>query len=230
MINKVFPSLQAAVADVPSGSTIMFGGFGETGCPEALIAALVEQGARDLTIVSNNVGIAERGVAGLIKNHQVRKVICSFPVGKWAYIFEEQYEQGNIELELVPQGTLAEKIRAAGAGVAAFFTPTGFGTLIADGKETRVISGTPCIMEYALPADYAFVKAHQADRMGNLYYRKAMQNFNIPMCTAATVTIAEVDEVVPVGSIQPESVHTPGIFVHRIVEARYDREWSPLKQ
>ena len=230
MIKKVVASVQEAVQDIFDGSTIMVGGFGGSGLPEALICALRDHGARNLTIVANNVGGVQYGVGILIANRQVRKVICSFPIGrrqaKLQDTFWEQYRAGALEVELVPQGTLAERIRAGGAGIAAFYTPTGAGTGAAQAKEVRSFGGRECLLELALKADFALVKAHKADRMGNLVYRKAMRNFNVMMATAANVTIAEVYEVVEAGTLGAELITTPGIYVDRVVEVKVERRWQ----
>jgi 3-oxoadipate CoA-transferase alpha subunit len=217
MIDKTVASAAAAVADIPDGATIMLGGFGTAGMPSHLIAALIAQGARDLTIVNNNAGNGETGLAALIKARRVIKIICSFPRQVDSHHFDAQYRAGLIELELVPQGNLAERIRAAGAGIGAFFTPTGYGTLLAQGKETRVIDGRGHVLEYAIHADYALIGADRGDRWGNLVYRKTARNFGPIMATAARCTIAEVREIVPLGALDPECVVTPGIFVHRLL-------------
>ena len=223
MINKIVASLDASVADIPDGSTIMIGGFGTAGMPSALVDALIRQGARDLTIVGNNAGNAEIGLAALLKARRVRKIICSFPRQTDSYVFDALYRAGDIELELVPQGNLAERIRAAGAGIGAFFTPTGYGTPLAEGKETRLIDGRNYVLEYPLHADYALIKADRGDRWGNLVYRKTARNFGPIMASAARCSIAEVREVVPLGGLDPETIVTPGIFVQRVVAIRYDR-------
>lgn len=227
MINKVIDSLADAVADIQNGATIMIGGFGTAGMPAALVDALIAQGASSLTIISNNAGNGEVGLAGLLKAGRVKKVVCSFPRQTDSYVFDELYRAGRVELELVPQGNLAERIRAAGAGVGAFFTPTGYGTLLAEGKETRVIDGRPHVLEYPIRADVALVKAARADRWGNLVYRKAARNFGPIMATAAACTIAQVDEIVPLGALDPESIVTPGIFVQRVVAVSRAAERQP---
>ena len=219
MISKVVDSLQAAVAGIEPGATVMIGGFGTAGMPAELVDALIAQGATDLTIVSNNAGNGETGLAALLKAGRVRKVICSFPRQTDSYVFDALYRAGEIALELVPQGSLAERIRAAGAGIGAFFTPTGYGTLLADGKESRVIDGRHYVLEYPIHADVALVKAHKGDRWGNLVYRKAARNFGPIMASAAACTIAQVDEVVALGDLEPEAIVTPGIFVQRVVAA-----------
>ncbi|MER2191719.1 MAG: 3-oxoacid CoA-transferase subunit A [Solibacillus sp.] len=218
MIQKKFDNAASAVADIQDGSTLLVGGFGGSGLPSHLVAALVAQGAKDLTVVSNNIGAVSDGVAALISNDQVKKIICSFPVGPHADDLVARLNAGTIELEIVPQGTLAERIRAGGAGIAAFFTPTGAHTELGDGKEMRTYNGRDYILEEAIVGDYAFVKAEKADRWGNLIYRKTQRNFNPVMATAAKVTIVEVDEVVEVGDIAPETVITPSVYVHRLVQ------------
>jgi 3-oxoadipate CoA-transferase, alpha subunit len=197
----------------------MIGGFGTAGMPAELIEALIAQGASDLTIISNNAGNAETGLAALLKAKRVRKIVCSFPRQSDSWVFDGLYRAGEIALELVPQGTLAERIRAAGAGIGAFFTPTGHGTQLAEGKETRIIDGRPHLLEYALQGDVALIKAHRADRWGNLVYRNAARNFGPIMATAARCTIAQVSAIVELGALDPEIIVTPGIFVHRVVIA-----------
>jgi len=218
MINKIVETVEAAVADIHDGATVMIGGFGTAGMPSELIDALIAQGARDLTIVNNNAGNGETGLAALLKSRRVRKIICSFPRQVDSQVFDALYRSGEIELELVPQGNLAERIRAAGAGIGAFFSPTGFGTLLAQGKETRTIDGRDYVLEYPIRADFALIKALRADRWGNLVYRKTARNFGPIMASAATCTIAQVREVVDLGDLDPEAVVTPGIFVSRVVE------------
>jgi 3-oxoadipate CoA-transferase, alpha subunit len=218
MINKIVPSAEEAVADIHDGATVMIGGFGTAGMPSELIDALIAQGARDLTIVNNNAGNGDIGVAALLKTKRVRKIICSFPRQVDSHVFDALYRAGEIELELVPQGNLAERIRAAGAGIGAFFTPTGYGTLLAEGKETREIDGRSYVLEYPIRADFALVKALRGDRWGNLVYRKTARNFGPIMAAAAKCAIAQVREVVNLGDLDPESVVTPGIFVRRVVE------------
>ncbi|WDD90923.1 3-oxoacid CoA-transferase subunit A [Burkholderia sp. FERM BP-3421] len=218
MVNKIFESLQAAVADVHDGATIMIGGFGTAGMPAELIDALIAQGARDLTIVNNNAGNGETSLAALLKAKRVRKIICSFPRQTDSQVFDALYRAGEIELELVPQGNLAERIRAAGAGIGGFFSPTGYGTKLAEGRETRVIDGKPYVFEAPIHADFALVKAYRGDRWGNLVYRKTARNFGPVMASAAKTTIAQVSAVVPLGGLDPEQVVTPGIFVKRVVE------------
>ena len=217
MIDKTVADATAAVADIPDGATVMLGGFGNAGMPSSLIEALIAQGACRLTIVNNNAGNGDTGLAALIKARRVTKIICSFPRQVDSHHFDAQYRAGGLELELVPQGNLAERIRAAGAGIGAFFTPTGFGTLLAQGKETRVIDGRAHVLEYPIHADYALVGADLGDRWGNLVYRKTARNFGPIMATAARCTIAEVRAIVPLGTLDPECIVTPGIFVHRVV-------------
>ncbi len=214
-MNKVFPSAAAAVADIPDGATLMAGGFGLCGIPEHLIAALRAQGTRDLSVVSNNCGVDDFGLGILLQNRQIRKMTSSY-VGENKE-FERQFLSGELEVELCPQGTLAERIRAGGAGIPAFFTPTGVGTPVAEGKEVREFDGRRYVMERALFADFAIIKAHTADRAGNLVFRKTARNFNEMMATAARCTIVEVEHLVDAGAIDPDAVHVPGIFVHRIV-------------
>ncbi|MCK9507946.1 MAG: 3-oxoacid CoA-transferase subunit A [Pigmentiphaga sp.] len=218
MINKVVASVAEALADVKDGSTILVGGFGTAGLPNALIDGLIEQGAKDLVIVNNNAGNGYTGLAALLKTERVRKIICSFPRQTDSYVFDELFRDKKIELELVPQGNLAERIRAAGAGVGAFYTPTGYGTLLAEGKETREINGRQYVLEYPISGDVALICAHQGDRWGNLTYRKTARNFGPIMATAAKLAIAQVNEVVELGALDPEHVVTPGIFVQRIVQ------------
>ncbi|MFZ3388886.1 3-oxoacid CoA-transferase subunit A [Buttiauxella gaviniae] len=217
MINKSVASLEEAVAGIFDGATIMIGGFGTAGQPTHLIDALIDQGACDLTIINNNAGNGEVGLAALLKAGRVRKMICSFPRQVDSQIFDDLYRRGKVELELVPQGNLAARIQAAGAGLGAVFTPTGFGTPLADGKETREIDGRQYVLEYSLKADFALIKAYEGDRWGNLVYRKAARNFGPIMATAATVTIAEVSRLVQLGDLDPENIVTPGIFVQRLV-------------
>ena len=217
MVSKISDSVDAALADIPDGATIMIGGFGKAGQPVELIDGLIRHGATDLTIVNNNAGNGEVGLALLIKSGFVRKIICSFPRQADSQIFDERYRAGKIELEVVPQGNLAERIRAAGAGIGGFFTPTGFGTLLAEGKETRTIDGRDYVFESPLHADFALIKAHRADRWGNLVYRKTARNFGPVMATAAATTIVQVPLIVELGRLDPENVVTPGIFVNRVV-------------
>ena len=222
MINKIASSIAEALADTADGSTVMIGGFGTAGIPTELIEGLIEQGARDLTLVNNNAGNGEQGMAALLKTGRVRKIICSFPRQVDSHIFDGLYRSGKLELELVPQGNLAERIRAAGAGIGAFFTPTGYGTELAkkaDGspKETREINGRMYVLEYPIHADLALVRAERGDRWGNLMYRKAARNFGPVMAMAAKRTVATVHEVVELGQLDPETIVTPGIFVHQVV-------------
>lgn len=207
-----------AVADVSDGSTVLIGGFGPAGQPVQLVEALIQHGAKDLVIVNNNAGNGDTGLADLIHRGQVRKIICSFPRQPDSYRFDEKFRAGAIELELVPQGTLAERIRAGGAGIGAFFTPTSYGTILAESKESRLINGVHQVLEYAIRADYSLISAHVADSAGNLVYRKTARNFGPLMATAATTTVAEVARVVPAGELDPEAIVTPGIFVDRIVQ------------
>ena len=224
MIDKTVPDAATAVAGIPDGSTVMIGGFGRAGQPLELIDALIEQGARDLTIINNNAGNGDTGLAALLATGAVRKIVCSFPRQSDSWVFDGLYREGRIELELVPQGNLAERIRAAGAGIGAFFSPTGVGTQLAEGKEAREIDGRQYELEYPIKADFALVSALKADRWGNLVYRGTARNFGPIMASAATTTIVQVDEVVPLGSLDPEAVVTPGIFVDRIV-AVGERRW-----
>ncbi len=228
MLNKVYATPADAIADVPDGASIMFGGFTSAGSPTALITALYEQGTREITGISNNIGLGDK-LDILCEKRQLKKMIASFAVrasAKRQSLFEQLYRAGGVELEIVPQGTLAERIRAGGAGIPAFYTPTGVGTVVAEGKETREFEGRRYLMERALTADYAFVRAHKADKLGNLVYRRASRNFNVPMATAARVTIAEVEEIVEVGELDPELIVTPGVFVQRIVQAAsHDVRW-----
>ena len=217
MIDKIVSSATEAVSEIPDGATIMISGFGEAGSPIELIHALIDLGAKDLTVVSNNTGSGYVGLAALIENRQVRKMICSFPRSANSRVFPDLYNKGEIELELVPQGTLAERIRAGGAGIPAFYTPTSVNTPLAEGKELRVFNGVTTVLEYAIKADYSLVKCRQADRFGNLVYNKTARNFGPIMCTAAKTTIVQAREIVDLGGIDPECVVTPGIFVHKIV-------------
>ena len=218
MIDKTVASVAEAVAGIHDGATIMISGFGAAGMPAALIDALIAQGARDLTIVNNNAGNGDTGLAALLKAGRVRKIVCSFPRQTDSWVFDELYRSGKIELELVPQGNLAERIRAAGAGIGAFFTPTGFGTQLAEGKETRRIDGRDYVLEHPIRADFALIKALRGDRWGNLVYRKTARNFGPIMASAAKCAIAQVDEIVPLGALDPEAIVTPGIFVRRVVQ------------
>lgn len=218
MIDKTYESLERAVADVHDGATVMIGGFGNAGMPSSLIDALIAQGARELTIVNNNAGNGDTGLAALLAAKRVRKIICSFPRQADSHHFDALYRAGEIELELTPQGNLAERIRAAGAGIGGFFTPTGYGTLLAEGKETRLIDGRHYVLESPIHADFALIKAHKGDRWGNLVYRKTARNFGPIMAMAAKVTIAQVLDIVPLGELDPEAIVTPGIFVQRVVK------------
>ncbi len=221
-MNKVLPSAAAAVSAIPDGATIMMGGFGLCGIPENLIRALHERGTRGLTIISNNAGVDDFGIGVLLKSRQVRKMVSTY-VGE-NQEFERQTLSGELELELVPQGTFAERIRAGGAGIAGFYTPTGVGTIVAEGKESRVIDGRTYLLELPLKADFAFVKGFRGDRLGNLVYRRTARNFNPMMATAARVTIAEVEDLVEPGAIDPNAVATPGIFVTHIIRGeRYEK-------
>ncbi len=218
MINKKYSSAASAVADIPDGATVMVGGFGSSGSPIELIHALIDQGAKGLTVINNNTGNGEVGLAALIGNGQVSKMICSFPRSSQSRVFPSLYKEGRIELELVPQGTLAERIRAAGAGIPAFYTPTTVGTVLADGKESREFDGRAYVMEPWLQADFALIKCEVTDSAGNLTYNKTARNFSPLMCMAATTTIVQAKNLVAAGGIDPECVITPGIFVNRIVE------------
>jgi 3-oxoadipate CoA-transferase, alpha subunit len=217
MINKIVASAEAALADVPDGATVMIHGFGNAGMPAALIDALIAQGARELTIVNNNAGNGDTGLAALIKAKRVRKILCSFPRQADSWHFDAQYRSGELELELVPQGTLAERIRAAGAGIGGFFTPTAYGTKLAEGKETRRIGERDYVLEYPIHADYSLINADRADRWGNLTYRKSARNFGPIMAAAAKTTVVQAREIVELGELDPEVVVTPGIFVQRVV-------------
>jgi 3-oxoadipate CoA-transferase alpha subunit len=214
---EVVADADAAVAGIADGATVLIGGFGTAGQPIELIDALRRCGARELTVVNNNAGNGDVGLAALLAAGQVRRIICSFPRQTDSYVFDELYRSGRIELELVPQGNLAERLRAAGAGIGALFTPTGAGTPLAEGKEARTIDGREYVLEYPIRGDVALIKAHRADRAGNLVYRKTARNFGPVMATAATTTVVQVDEIVEIGALDPETVVTPGIFVDRIV-------------
>jgi 3-oxoadipate CoA-transferase alpha subunit len=220
MASKIRDSIESVLSDIHDGATIMIGGFGLAGQPQELIDGLISRGAKDLTIVNNNAGNGEVGLALLIKSGFVKKIICSFPRQSDSYIFDEAFLAGRIELEVVPQGNLAERIRAAGAGIGGFFTPTGFGTLLAEGKETRTIDGKNYVLESPIHADFALIKAYKADPLGNLVYRKTARNFGPVMATAAKTTVVQVSEIVETGSLDPEAIITPGIFVNRIVEVK----------
>jgi len=212
-----------AVAGTADGATVLVGGFGPAGQPLALLEALLDSGARELTLVSNNAGEGETGVAVLIRERRVRKVVCSFPRQSDSWHFDAAYRAGEVELELVPQGNLAERLRAGGAGIAAFFTPTGYGTTLAEGKETRLFDGLGHVLEHAITGDLALVAAHRADELGNLVYRKTARNFGPVMLPAARTAVVQVDEVVPVGSLDPEAVVTPAIYVDRVVQVARTR-------
>ena len=217
MINKTFESVAAALDGIADGSVIMVGGFGTAGMPSELVDGVIASGARELTIISNNAGNGEIGLAALLKAGRVAKVICSFPRQSDSYVFDELYLAGKVQLEVVPQGNLAERIRAAGSGIGAFYSPTGYGTLLAEGKETRVIDGRNYVLEMPLHADVALIKAEKGDRWGNLTYRKAARNFGPIMAMAAKTTIAQVKRIVELGELDPEHIITPGIFVQRVV-------------
>jgi 3-oxoadipate CoA-transferase alpha subunit len=218
MVNKQVASVADAVAGISDGATVMIGGFGGAGQPNELIDALINQGARDLVIVNNNAGNGETGLAALLKAGRVRKIICSFPRQADSQVFDGLYRSGRIELELVPQGNLAERIRAAGAGIGGFFSPTGYGTELAKGKETREIDGRMYVLESPIHADVALIKAERGDRWGNLTYRKTARNFGPIMASAAKLTVASVHEFVELGELDPENIVTPGIFVQRVVQ------------
>jgi 3-oxoadipate CoA-transferase alpha subunit len=219
VISKVVESAAAAVAGIEDGATIMIGGFGLAGLPAALVDAVIDQGARDLTIVSNNAGTGDTGLAALLKTKRVRKIICSYPRQTDSYVFDGLYRAGEIELEVVPQGNLVERIRAAGAGIGAFYTPTAVGTTLGNGKESRTFDGREFILEHPIHADVALIKAFKGDRWGNLVYRKTARNFGPVMATAARCAVAQVEQVVELGTLDPESIVTPGIFVARVVAA-----------
>jgi 3-oxoadipate CoA-transferase alpha subunit len=218
VINKNYPTVASAIADIPDGATVMIGGFGASGNPIELVHALIDQGAKDLTVINNNTGNGDVGLAALIGNRQVSKMICSFPRSSQSRVFPRLYKAGEIELELVPQGTLAERIRAAGAGIPAFYTPTTVGTVLAEGKESREFDGRTYVMEPWLKADFALIKCEMADVLGNLTYNKTARNFSPVMCMAASTTVVQTKKLVSAGDIDPEHVITPGIFVNRIVE------------
>lgn len=224
MIDKTVPDVAAAVSGIRDGATVMIGGFGRAGQPVELIDALIAHGASGLTVVNNNAGNGDTGLAALLAAGQVRKMICSFPRQSDSWVFDRLYRAGEVELELVPQGNLAERIRAAGAGIGAFFTPTGFGTQLAEGKETRRIDGRDYVLENPIRADVALISARAADRWGNLVYRETARNFGPIMAAAATTTVVQVDEIVPLGSLDPEGVITPGLYVDRVV-AVGERRW-----
>jgi len=228
MINKIVGSVKEAVADIFDGATVMISGFGEAGSPIELIHALIDHGAKNLTVVSNNTGSGHVGLAALIANRQVKRMICSFPRTANSKVFPELYKNGEIELELVPQGTLAERIRAGGAGIPAFYTPASVNTPLAEGKETRVFNGQAYVMEYGIRADFSLVKCKTADRYGNLLYNKTARNFGPIMCTAANIAIVQAREIVDLGGIDPEAVVTPGIFVQRVVHVANPADESKL--
>jgi 3-oxoadipate CoA-transferase alpha subunit len=218
MINKIATSVVEALAGVPDGATVMIGGFGTAGIPNELIDGLIAQGAKDLTVVNNNAGNGDTGLAALLATGRVRKIICSFPRQADSFVFDGLYRSGRLELELVPQGNLSERIRAAGAGIGAFFTPTGYGTELAKGKETREINGKQYVLEYPIYGDVALIKAECGDRWGNLTYRKTARNFGPSMAMACKQTIASVHEIVELGGLDPEAIVTPAIFVSKIVK------------
>ncbi len=218
MIDKRVASLEAALAGVEDGATVLVGGFGEAGVPNHLVDALIDQGARELTIVNNNAGVGREGLAALLDAGRVRKVICSFPRSRGSVVFEELHKAGRLELEVVPQGTLSERLRAGGAGIAGFYTPTAAGTRLAEGKEVRRFNGRECLLELPIHGELALIRADRADRWGNLTYAKAARNFGPTMATAADLTVVEVREFVELGALDPEHVVTPGIFVDRVVE------------
>jgi 3-oxoadipate CoA-transferase alpha subunit len=226
MINKIVRTMAEAMAGIRDGSTVLIGGFGAVGQPDALIEGLIEQGAKDLVCVANNAGTGRAGLARLMELGRVRKIICSFPRSAGSVVFEELYREGRIELEIVPQGTLAERMRAAGAGVPAFYTPTGVGTLLAQGKEVREIDGRPYVLERALKGDVALIEAWEADRWGNLTYRESGRNFNPVMAMAAELTIAQAMHIRALGEINPDHVVTPGIFVDRVIHVDRGPDWA----
>ena len=228
MINKIVQSASEAVADIFDGATILISGFGEAGSPIELIHALIDLGTKNLTVISNNTGSGNIGLAALIGNNQVRKMICSFPRTANSTVFPDLYRKGKIELELVPQGTLAERIRAGGAGIPAFFTPTSVNTPLAEGKEIRVFNGKEYVMEHAIKANFSLIKCSTADKYGNLLYNKTARNFGPVMCMAADITIVQSQKIVELGSIDPEVVVTPGIFVKRVVEISNPADESQL--
>ena len=221
MINKIVQSMAQAMADIRDGAVVLLGGFGSIGQPNALIDGLIEHGAKDLTVVSNNAGVGRAGLARLLELGRVRKIICSYPRSAGSVVFEELYRAGKVALEVVPQGTMAERLRAAGAGIPAFFTPTGVGTTLAAGKEQREIAGREYLLEEALAGDVALVEAWEADRWGNLTYRSSARNFNPVMATAAKLTIAQAQHIVDLGALDPEKIATPGIYVDRVLHVPY---------
>jgi 3-oxoadipate CoA-transferase alpha subunit len=226
MIDKIVQSIADALSGVRDGATVLMGGFGAVGQPDELIEGLIEQGAKELTVVSNNAGAGKVGLARLLEAGRVRKIICSFPRVAGSTVFEDLYRAGKLELEIVPQGTLAERLRAAGAGIAAFYTPTAAGTKLAQGKDVREFNGRPHVMELALRGDVALVEAWEGDRWGNLTYRESGRNFNPVMAMAADLTAAQVHHIRQLGEIAPDNVHTPGIFVNRVVRVHRGHPWS----
>jgi len=224
MIDKTVPTLTEAMAGIADGATILIGGFGSVGQPDTLIEGLIESGAGDLVVVSNNAGTGRAGLARLMELGRVRKIICTYPRSAGSVVFEELYAAGKIALEIVPQGTLAERLRAAGAGIPAFFTPTAYGTRLAEGKETRRIDGRDYVLEYALPGDVAVVEAWEADRWGNLTYRASGRNFNPVMATAAKLTIAQTNHIRDLGELAPDMIGTPGLYVDRVLHAPREAE------
>jgi 3-oxoadipate CoA-transferase alpha subunit len=226
MFDKIVQYLADALAGVRDGATVLMGGFGAVGQPDELIEGLIEQGAKDLTVVSNNAGAGKVGLAKLLEAGRVRKIICSFPRVAGSTVFEDLYRAGKLELEIVPQGTLAERLRAAGAGIAAFYTPTAAGTKLAQGKDVRDFNGRPHVMELALRGDVALVEAWEGDRWGNLTYRESGRNFNPVMAMAADLTVAQVHHIRQLGEIAPDNVHSPGIFVNRVVRVNRGHPWS----
>ena len=229
MIDKLSPSAAAAVAEIPDGATIAIGGFGGAGLPEDLIDALIVQGARNLTIVSNNAGQGDTGIAALLKAGQVTRLLCSYPRMVGSHVFEDLYKAGKLELEVIPQGNLAERLRAAGCGIGGFFSPTGYGTLLAEGKETREINGRHYVFELPISVDYALINAESGDRWGNLVYRKSARNFNPVMAMAAGCTIASIKQLCELGELDPEHIVTPGIFVKRVVHRLPTSLQQPLE-
>lgn len=228
MINKVCKTPQEAVSVIFDGATVLISGFGEAGSPVELIHALIDHGAKNLTVVSNNTGSGHVGLAALIENHQVKKMICSFPRTTNSVVFPELYRKGEIELEIVPQGTLAERIRCGGAGIPAFYTPTSVNTPLAEGKEHRVFNGKTYVLEHAIKADFALVKCKAADRYGNLIYNKTARNFGPIMCTCANYSIVQAKKIVELGELDPENIVTPGIFVQKVVEIANPEDESKL--
>ena len=218
MINKIVKTIDTAVAGIKDGATIMVSGFGEAGAPSLLMEAIIDQGAKNLTAISNNAGEAYHGLAKLIAEKRVTKVICSFPTAAKKAVVKDLYAVGKLKLEIVPQGTLSERIRSSGAGIGGFYTPTSFGTKLGEGKETRTLNGKEYVFEYPLHADFAFVKARQADRWGNLTYDKSARNFGPSMAMAGNITVVQVDEIVELGELDPEAIVTPGIFVDRVIQ------------